>query len=57
MNKTPIKGSGSIIIVEIEAVGVGDASLIFDKETLRLVGIDARDVASEIIQGAATAGR
>jgi len=57
MNKTPIKGSGSIIIIEVEAVGAGDASLVFDKETLHLIGVDARDVTPQLVQGAATAGR
>jgi general secretion pathway protein D len=56
-NKSPIKGSGSILVVEVEAVGLGDASLVFVKDTLRLVGVDARDVVAEIIQGSVTAGR
>ncbi len=52
--KTTIKGSGSLIYVEVEAVGAGDASLVFDKDTLHFVATDARDVVSQVKQGTAT---
>ncbi|PWT88402.1 MAG: hypothetical protein C5B55_13145 [Blastocatellia bacterium] len=55
--KMPIKGSGSIVFVDVEAVGPGDASLTFDKQTMHMVGADARDVTPEIVQGAATVKR
>ena len=53
--KTSIKGAGPMIFIDVEAVGEGDASLVFDKNTLHLVATDARDVVSEVKQGTATA--
>jgi hypothetical protein len=52
--KAPFKGSGPLLFIDIEAVGVGDASLVFAKDTLHLVASDARDVTSQLIQGTAT---
>jgi general secretion pathway protein D len=49
-----IKGSGALLFIEVEAIGMGNASLNFVKETLHLVATDARDVVSEVIQGKAT---
>ena len=52
--KSAIKGTGPMIFIDVEAIGEGDASLVFDKDTLHLVGMDARDVASEVKQGTAS---
>lgn len=52
--KSPFKGSGPLLFIDVEAVGAGDASLTFDKDTLHLVASDARDVTSQLIQGTAT---
>lgn len=52
--KASFKGSGPLLIIELEAIGAGDAALSFVKETLHLVATDARDVVSEIVQGTAT---
>jgi hypothetical protein len=52
--KSPFKGSGPLLFIDVEAIGVGDASLMFDKDTLHLVASDARDVTSQLIQGTAT---
>ena len=52
--KASFKGAGPLLFIELEAIGAGDASLAFVKETLHLVATDARDVTSEIIQGTAT---
>ena len=43
-----------MLFIDIEAIGAGDASLVFVKETLHLVATDARNVKSEVIQGTAT---
>jgi len=51
--KTAMKGSGVLIFVDIEAVGPGVASLIFDPQSLHLVATDARDVVSEVTPGSA----
>ena len=52
--QAPFKGSGSLLFIEVEAVGPGDAALTFVKDTLHLVASDARDVTSQLIQGSAT---
>jgi hypothetical protein len=53
-SKVSIKGSGALIFVDLEAIGAGDASLIFDKQTSHLVATDARDVVTRVMQGTAT---
>ena len=53
-SKSAIKGTGDLIFIDIEAIGAGDATLVFDKETLHLVASDARDVVTEVKQGTAT---
>jgi general secretion pathway protein D len=52
--KSSIKGSGALIFIDLEAIGAGDASLVFDKQTLHLVATDARDVVTQVSQGIAT---
>jgi hypothetical protein len=52
--KASFRGSGSLLFIDVEAIGEGNASLVFDKERLHLVASDARDVVSEVIQGTAT---
>ena len=52
--KASIKGSGSLVVVDIEAIGSGEAGLVFDKDTLHLVGTDARDVVTQVSSGRAT---
>jgi general secretion pathway protein D len=51
--KTAIKGSGSLIFIDVEAVGTGDAAFILDKDTLHVVASDARDILAELSQGRA----
>ena len=52
--KASFRGSGPLLFIDIEAIGEGNASLIFVKETLHLVATDARNITSEIVQGTAT---
>jgi len=52
--KSAIVGSGSLLLIDVEALAEGDASLLFDKQTLHLVATDARDVSSSVKQGTAT---
>jgi general secretion pathway protein D len=52
--KVGFRGSGPLLFIDIEAIGEGNASLVFVKETLHLVAADARDITSEIVQGTAT---
>jgi hypothetical protein len=52
--KASFGGSGPLLFIDIEAIGEGDASLMFVKETLHVVAADSRDIRSEIVQGTAT---
>jgi general secretion pathway protein D len=52
--KASFKGSGPLLFIDLEAIGAGDASLVFVKETLHLVATDARELASQVVQGTAT---
>ena len=52
--KASFRGSGPLLFIDIEAIGAGDAALVFVKETLHLVATDARDVTSKVVQGTAT---
>jgi hypothetical protein len=44
--RNPIKGNGLLFFIDVEAVGLGIASLSFDRETLRLVAVDGTDLRS-----------
>jgi general secretion pathway protein D len=50
----PLKGAGALIFIEVEAVAPGDALLAFDKGTMHLVALDARDVVPHVMQGVTT---
>ena len=52
--KASFRGSGTLLFIDLEAIGEGNASLVLVKETLHLVATDARDVVSEVTQGTAT---
>jgi general secretion pathway protein D len=52
--KASFGGSGPLLFIDLEAIGAGNAALVFDKERLHLVATDARDVVSEVTQGTAT---
>ncbi len=52
--KGSFKGSGPLLFIDVEAIGEGNASLVFVKETLHLVATDSRDIAPEVVQGTAT---
>jgi general secretion pathway protein D len=54
LNKTPMKGAGVLVFVEVEAVGVGDAGFVLDKGMINLVATDARDLVLDLVQGTAT---
>ena len=55
--KSSFGGSGPLLFIDIEAIGEGNASLVFVKETLHLVATDSRDITSQIVQGTATVKR
>jgi hypothetical protein len=51
---TPMSGQGALVFIEIEALTEGDAALAFDKDTMHLVAVDARDVTLDLKQGRTT---
>jgi hypothetical protein len=52
--KASFRGSGPLLFIDLEAIGAGDALLVLVKETLHFVATDARDIASQVVQGTAT---
>jgi len=52
--KASFKGFGPLLFIDVEAIGVGDASLVFEQDTLHLLAADSRSVTSKVIQGTAT---
>jgi len=51
--RTPLKGIGTLIFIDVEAIGPGNASFVFEKNALHLVATDARDVTSQVTHGSA----
>jgi hypothetical protein len=51
--KTPIKGAGALVWLEVEAVAAGNAVFSFDKNIVQVVATDARDVLLDIKPGTA----
>lgn len=52
--KASFKGFGPLLFVDLEAIGAGDASLMFVKDTLHLLAADSGNVTSQVNQGTAT---
>ncbi len=46
---TPLRGAGSLVVIQVEAIGEGDAAFGFNKESLRLITPDARDIAADLL--------
>jgi general secretion pathway protein D len=44
-------GSGSLVFLQVEAIGPGDAGITFDKGNMHIVAADAREVVLELAQG------
>jgi hypothetical protein len=53
-SKVSIAGTGDLIFIDVEGIGEGNAALVFDKTTMHLVAVDARDVVTQLVQGTAT---
>ena len=45
---TPLTGAGSLVLIQAEAIADGDAAFGFDKESLRLITADSRDISVEV---------
>jgi len=46
-----MNGSGSLVFLQVEAIGDGDAGITFDKGNMHLVASDGREVVLELAQG------
>jgi general secretion pathway protein D len=44
---TPLRGGGSLVLIQIEAIAEGDPAFGFDAQSLRLITPDARDITVE----------
>jgi hypothetical protein len=53
-NLSNMTGSGTLIYLDVEGIGLGDAGLLFDKESSLLVAIDGRDLGVEVTPARAT---
>jgi general secretion pathway protein D len=47
--KTLLNGGGTLLFIDVEGVGSGDAGLFLDKDSINLVGADARNLAVEVV--------
>ena len=45
----PLRGGGSLVLIQIEALAEGDPAFGFDTESLRLITPDARDIAVDLV--------
>lgn len=46
-----MQGSGSLVFIQVEAIGSGESGITFDKGNLHLVAADSREVLLELVQG------
>jgi general secretion pathway protein D len=53
-NLNSMKGTATLLFIDVEGIGLGDAGLLLDKESMHLVATDARGVAVEVIPVRAT---
>jgi hypothetical protein len=53
-NLSGMTGPGTLLFIDVEGIGLGDAGLLLDKESMHLVATDARDVAVEVMPARAT---
>jgi general secretion pathway protein D len=47
-------GPGTLLYIDVEGIGIGDAGLVFDKDSMHLLALDARDLAVEVTAARAT---
>jgi len=50
-NGASMFGSGSLVFLQVEAIGAGDTGITFDKDNLHLVAVDGREVVLEFPPG------
>jgi len=44
-----LNGGGTLLFLDVEGVGLGDAGLLLDKDSINLVGADAKNLAVEVV--------
>lgn len=49
-----MKGAGTLLFIDVEGIGLGDAGLLLDRDSMHLVAADARDLAVEVTPARAT---
>jgi general secretion pathway protein D len=49
-----MKGAGTLLFIDVEGVGLGNAGLLLDKDSTNLVAADARNLAVEVVPARAT---
>lgn len=53
-NLSSMVAPGTLIYIDVEGIAVGDAGLLFDKDSSHLIAIDARDLVVEVTPARAT---
>ncbi|MGH9872123.1 MAG: secretin N-terminal domain-containing protein [Pyrinomonadaceae bacterium] len=53
-NLSSMTTPGTLIYIDVEGIALGDAALLFDKESSHLIAIDARDLGVEVTPARAT---
>ena len=53
-NLSNMGAPGTLIYIDVEGIGLGDAGLLFDKDSSHLIAIDARDLVVEVTPARAT---
>ncbi|HEX9425306.1 MAG TPA: secretin N-terminal domain-containing protein [Pyrinomonadaceae bacterium] len=49
-----MRGTGTLLFIDVEGVGLGNAGLLLDKDSINLVPADARNLAVEVVPARAT---
>jgi hypothetical protein len=53
-NLSSMVAPGTLIYIDVEGIAIGDAGLLFDKDSSHLIAIDARDLGVEVTPARAT---
>jgi general secretion pathway protein D len=53
-NLNGMTGPGTVLFIDVEGIGLGDAGLLLDKDSMHLVATDARPVSVEVLPARAT---
>ena len=53
-NLSGMTGSRTLLYIDVEGIGLGDAGLLLDRDSMHLVATDARDLAVDVTQARAT---